>query len=146
MSSPLEHLSGNGHLGKFFIDGLWVPPRGSATAVVLNPATEEPLCEIPLGNGDDVASAVAAARRAIVGWKRTEPAHRADLLGRLQATLEARHEILAHCLTLEMGAAIGYQRFQFFAGVLHFCIECEPEGGAFTLAAFQAYISLHLFY
>lgn len=110
MSSPLEHLSGNGHLGKFFIDGLWVPPRGSATAVVLNPATEEPLCEIPLGNGDDVAAAVAAARLAIVGWKRTEPAHRADLLGRLQAALEARQEILAHCLTLEMGAAIGYAR------------------------------------
>jgi aldehyde dehydrogenase (NAD+) len=110
MNAPLEHLSGNGHLDKFFIDGLWVSPRGNTTAVVTNPATEEPLCEIPLGNGDDVAAAVAAARRAVVGWKRTEPAYRADLLGRLEAVLQARLEMLAHCLTLEMGAAISYAR------------------------------------
>ncbi|WP_126975341.1 aldehyde dehydrogenase family protein [Frigidibacter oleivorans] len=110
MNSPLEHLSGTAHLGKFFIDGRWVAPRGGAVAAVVNPATERPLCEVPLGNGEDVADAVAAARRALAGWKWTEPARRAELLDRLQAGLEARQDLLARCLTLEMGAAIGYAR------------------------------------
>lgn len=110
MTPPLEHLARNGHLGRFFVDGRWVSPRGDTTAPVINPATEAILCEVPLGNRDDVADAVAGARRAVVGWKRTEPARRADLLARLEAGLEARLDMLALCLTQEMGAAIGYAR------------------------------------
>ena len=108
--TPLEHLSRNGHLDKFFIDGQWVEPRGAAKGVVVNPATEEVVSQFPLGNGEDVDAAVAAARRAFAAWSRTTPEYRAGLLDRLQALLEARSELLAQCLTLEMGAAIGYAR------------------------------------
>ncbi len=108
--TPLEHLSRNGHLDKFFIDGQWVDPRGAAKGVVVNPATEEAVAGFPLGNGEDVDAAVVAARRAFATWSRTTPKYRAGLLDRLQALLEARSELLAQCLTLEMGAAIGYAR------------------------------------
>ncbi|MER8836416.1 aldehyde dehydrogenase family protein [Mesorhizobium sp. M0909] len=110
MMTPLEHLARNGHLDKFFIDGQWVEPSGTATGVVVNPATEEVVSQFPLGNGKDVDAAVAAARRAFATWSRTTPEDRAGLLGRLQALLEARGELLAQCLSLEMGAAIGYAR------------------------------------
>jgi hypothetical protein len=41
MITPLEHLSRNGRLDRFFIDGEWREPRGTAKGVVVNPATEE---------------------------------------------------------------------------------------------------------
>jgi aldehyde dehydrogenase (NAD+) len=110
MIAPLEHLSRNGHLQKFFIDGQWLEPRGTAKGVVVNPATEEVVTQFPLGNRDDVDAAVSAARRAFATWSRTKPGHRAGLLDRLHAVLEARSEQLAQCITLEIGAAIGYAR------------------------------------
>ena len=110
MTTPLEHLSRNGRLDRFFIDGEWREPRGTAKGVVVNPATEEVVTRFPLGNGEDVDAAVSAARRAFATWSRTKPEYRAGLLDRLQALLEARSELLAQCLTLEMGAAIGYAR------------------------------------
>lgn len=108
--TPLEHLTRNDRLGKFFIDGQWVAPHGTGKAVIVNPATEQAVCEVPLGNSRDVEAAVQAARKAFDGWSRSKPAHRAALLDRLQALLEVRCELFAQCLTLEMGAAIGYAR------------------------------------
>jgi aldehyde dehydrogenase (NAD+) len=110
MTPPLEHLSRNGRLARFFIDGAWRVPKGAATADVVNPATEAVVARFPLGNREDVDAAVAAARRAFAGWSRTTPEYRAGLLDRLQALLEARSELIAQCLTLEMGVAIGYAR------------------------------------
>jgi aldehyde dehydrogenase (NAD+) len=110
MTAPLEHLSRNGHLDRFFIDGEWREPNGIAKGAVVNPATEEIVTRFPLGNGEDVDAAVSAARRAFASWSRTEPEYRAGLLDRLLALLEARGELIAQTLTLEMGAAIGYAR------------------------------------
>ncbi|NEJ72880.1 aldehyde dehydrogenase family protein [Rhizobium phaseoli] len=110
MIAPLEHLSRNGRLDKFFIDGRWLEPRGSAKGVVVNPATEEVVTQFALGDGWDVDAAVSAARRAFTTWSRTRPEFRAGLLDRLQALLEARSELFAQCLSFEMGAAIGYAR------------------------------------
>jgi aldehyde dehydrogenase (NAD+) len=110
MTAPLEHLSRNGRLDRFFIGGEWREPSGTAEGEVVNPATEEVVARFPLGNGTDVDAAVSAARRAFAGWSRTEPEYRAGLLDRLQALLEARSELIAQCLTLEMGVAIGYAR------------------------------------
>ncbi|WP_297105481.1 aldehyde dehydrogenase family protein [uncultured Devosia sp.] len=109
-TSPLRHLADNGHLGRFYIDGQWVSPCGAALADVVNPATEEVVVQVPLGNEQDVDMAVAAARRAFDTWSQTTPAQRAALLERLQQQLEASAELIAQCLTLEMGAAISYAR------------------------------------
>ncbi|HAR30394.1 MAG TPA: aldehyde dehydrogenase family protein, partial [Gammaproteobacteria bacterium] len=49
---------------KFYIDGQWVDPIGTATLDVINPATEESIGRIAMGNAEDVNRAVAAARRA----------------------------------------------------------------------------------
>ena len=78
MTTPLEHLSRNGRLGTFFIDGEWLVPRGTGQAAVTNPATEEVVTQFPLGNGEDVDAAVSAARRAFATWSRTKPDYRAS--------------------------------------------------------------------
>lgn len=110
MNSPVEHLARSGNLGRFFIDGRWVAPQGTGTAEVVNPATEEVLCRIPLGNGQDVDASVAAAARAFTGWSRTTRETRAAHLARLEALLEENTERLALCMSLEMGAALGYAK------------------------------------
>ncbi|MEJ2002437.1 MAG: aldehyde dehydrogenase family protein [Maritimibacter sp.] len=110
MITPLDHLTGSGHLNQFFIGGAWVAPKGDAFGSVINPATEEAVCRFPLGNGADVEAAVLAARRAFPGWSRSTPEYRAELLDRLAALIEARRELFAQCLTLEMGAALNYAR------------------------------------
>ena len=46
---------------KFYIDGQWVDPIGTDTCDVINPATEQPIGKIALGNEQDVDRAVAAA-------------------------------------------------------------------------------------
>ena len=46
---------------KFFINGKWVEPNSNETLSVINPATEEVICDISLGNQYDLDTAVAAA-------------------------------------------------------------------------------------
>jgi aldehyde dehydrogenase (NAD+) len=114
------------NLSKFYIDGAWVTPQSSKVFPVLNPATEQQVGEIVLGNPDDVDIAVAAANRAFDTWSRTSKEQRLELLERLLAVTEKRLEDLAQAMTLEMGAPITMSReAQADAAVGHLvtCIE-----------------------
>jgi len=110
MTSPVQHLMEAGLLGKFYIDGEWRKAIGSVTASVINPATEQPIAKVALGDEEDVDCAVAAARRAFAGWSRKPAAERAALLDRIHVLLVERLELFAQALTCEMGAAITYAR------------------------------------
>lgn len=110
MTTAVDDLHRSGHLDCFYIAGEWARPHGRNVTAVVNPATEMPLCQAPLGNARDVDDAVAAARRAFPGWSRTAPDRRAALLARLEAAMERHAERLAQCLTLEMGVAISCAR------------------------------------
>lgn len=88
----------------FYIDGQWQKPQGSDVAEVVNPATEELVARVAMGNGADVDRAVAAARAAFAGWSQTPPAQRAEYLDRIAAGIEARTADLADAITAEMGS------------------------------------------
>ncbi len=88
----------------FYIDGQWQKPQGSDVTKVVNPATEEPVARVAMGNGADVDRAVAAARAAFEGWSQTPPAQRAQYLDRISAGIEARTAELADAITAEMGS------------------------------------------
>ncbi len=60
MSANLSSLK----LDSFYINGEWCAPRGIEHFTVLNPATEQSLGELAMGNSDDVNRAVAAAKAA----------------------------------------------------------------------------------
>ncbi|TFZ05633.1 aldehyde dehydrogenase family protein [Ramlibacter henchirensis] len=94
----------------FYIDGAWRDAAGHDTAQVINPATEQAIADVALGREEDVEAAVAAARRAFAGWSRTQPAERAELLGRVHRLVLERLELFAQAITKEMGAAIAYAR------------------------------------
>src|SRR5215210_4971165 len=106
-SSVIQHLTGAGHLDRIFVDGEWVLPAGQERASVIDPSTEEPVAQIALGNAQDVAAAVDAARRAFAGWSVSSPPTRVALLGRVHSLILERAELFAQAISLEMGAAIG---------------------------------------
>jgi len=91
---------------KFYIGGTWVCASNRETIEVLNPATEEPIAWLALGNVADVDAAVEAARGSFESYARTSVAERQALLRRIADGLAARREELAQLLTMEMGAPI----------------------------------------
>lgn len=98
------------NLSKFYIDGAWVTPQSEQVFPVMNPATEQRVGEIILGNSDDVNLAVAAANRAFETFSRTSKEKRLELLYRLLEVTKSRLEDLAQAMTLEMGAPISMSR------------------------------------
>ena len=98
------------NLQKFYINGEWVNPLSDATMAVLNPATEQQIGLVALGNDADVDRAVAAANAAFEGFSQTSKNERLALLGRVREITKARFEDLAQAMRMEMGAPITMSR------------------------------------
>ncbi len=98
------------NLNKYYIDGAWVTPSSTREFPVMNPATEQQIGVITLGNEDDVNRAVAAAKAAFETYSRTTKEERLVLLEKLLEVTKARMEELAQAMTAEMGAPITMSR------------------------------------
>jgi acyl-CoA reductase-like NAD-dependent aldehyde dehydrogenase len=95
--------------------------------VVVNPATEETIAEVPAASAEDADRTVEAARRAFPGWRAVAPADRARLLRRLAGLVEEHGEELARLETRNVGKPIADSRgevamvaevFYFYAGAV----------------------------
>jgi aldehyde dehydrogenase (NAD+) len=74
-----------------FVDGEFAPAKDGRTRTVLEPATEEPLCEVAEAGVADVDRAVKAARRAYTRvWSRMPGRERGKYLFRLARLLQER--------------------------------------------------------
>ena len=98
-----------------------------ATVTVLNPATEQPLAELPQAGVEEADAAVARARAAYPGWRAVAPADRGRLLRRLATLVEEHGEELARIESRNAGKPIGGARgeigmvaqvFHFYAGAV----------------------------
>jgi len=98
------------NLQKFYINGAWVYPDSTATMPVINPANEEIIATVALGNAVDVDRAVAAASQAFATFSMTSKQERLALLERIKQVTEARFEDLAQAMREEMGAPITFAR------------------------------------
>jgi len=72
----------------------------------INPATEEPLDDVPDHTPAEVASRLEAAGRAFAEWRRTPMARRSDLMRRAAAVLRQRSPELSALMTREMGKPV----------------------------------------
>ncbi|WP_374371026.1 aldehyde dehydrogenase family protein [Tabrizicola sp.] len=105
---------------KFYIDGQWVDPISTARIGVENPATEEIVCEVAMGNEKDADRAILAARAAFDGWTYTPVKDRIALVKRVLDVYNARYEDFAQVMSTEMGAPITWARnAQAWAGQVH---------------------------
>ena len=98
------------NLSKFYIAGEWVNPISDNMMPVLNPATEEQIGTIALGNITDVENAVAAAKSAFDSFSLISKADRLALLNELKRLTRKRFEDLAQAMRMEMGAPITMAR------------------------------------
>ncbi|MHA7777841.1 aldehyde dehydrogenase family protein [Roseibium sp. M-1] len=95
---------------QFYIGGAWVDPVEPKSLEVINPATEQPVSVISLGNAADVDKAVKAAQAAFATWSETSVEDRAALLERIIAIYERRFSEMADAIRLEMGAPKTFAR------------------------------------
>ena len=120
---------------KFYINGEWVSAKGSETCDVINPATEEIVATISLGNEDDLNDAVAAAKKAFASFSQTTRSDRLSLLNDILAVYKRRWADVAEAIKLELGAphdlahksqaGVGYSHLKAFINALE---DFEFEG------------------
>lgn len=106
-----------------FIDGSWVDSASPDTLQVINPATEEPIGNVPAGTRADAVAAIEAARRAFDHgpWPRMSVAQRREVLARMVEGMVRRRDELIELNILETGttrpvAAV----LQIDAAIAHF--------------------------
>src|SRR5438270_4128148 len=94
---------------------------------VLEPATEEPLADLPSAGVEETDAAVARAKAAFPAWRAVAPADRARLLRRLATLVEEHHEELSRIESRNVGKPINGARgevgmvaqvFHFYAGAV----------------------------
>jgi len=89
---------------KFYIDGAWVDPADPKPFDVINPANEQVIGQIMMGNEDDLNKAVAAAKKAFPSFSQTSAEERLALLDKIIEVYQARYAEIAATISAEMGA------------------------------------------
>jgi len=94
-----------------FIGGEWRKPVEGKYFDSVSPSTEEKLAEIAYGSAEDVAEAVAAARRGYERyWRKLPPRERAKYLYRIARAITERSRELAVLETIDGGKPIKESR------------------------------------
>jgi aldehyde dehydrogenase (NAD+) len=94
-----------------FINGRFVEPRARGRFFsTVNPATEEPLAEVVLGNARDIDAAVRAAAAAQPKWAAIRSVERAKYIFRIARRIQERARELAVLETMDGGKPIRESR------------------------------------
>ncbi len=91
---------------KMYINGDWCGSENGATIDVINPATEELLDTVPDATPADVNKAVAAAKAAFDGWRKTPVIERSEMIREMARKLEDNMVAYATLLTKEQGKVL----------------------------------------
>jgi len=122
LSTPFDFES-----HQVFINGEWVNPQSGESLPLINPSTGEGLCDIALGNADDIAAAVKAAEQALSGdWGRATALERGRCLSRLGQLVLEHVETLAELEALDVGKPLSQARNDAIALARY----CEFYAGA----------------
>ncbi len=95
---------------KFYIGGQWIEPHSRETLEVINPANEEVIGSVTLGDREDVKTAVASARAAFESYSQWTVDERVALFERIIAVYNRRMPELAEIISREMGAPLSLAR------------------------------------
>jgi succinate-semialdehyde dehydrogenase/glutarate-semialdehyde dehydrogenase len=95
------------------IDGTWME---RADMPVLNPATGQPMGYMPDCTAEETTAAIAAAERALAGWRKRTHAERADILMRWYQLMIDHADDLAMILTAEQGKPLAEARGEITYG------------------------------
>jgi len=88
---------------KFYINGEWIDPISKDILDVINPANEEIIAQISLGNKADLDTAVNAAKNSFNSWSTSSVDLRLQLLNKLKEIYQLRFDEMTKAIILEMG-------------------------------------------
>lgn len=93
------------HYGKMrlYIDGKWINSESEVVKDKRNPATDEPIAEVPISTKEEVYKAVEAAARAFEKWREVPLRDRIQYIYRLKYRFEERFDELARVLVQDHG-------------------------------------------
>lgn len=114
-----------------YINGEFVVPRGKDRLDLINPATEERIGDVRLGNDEDVELAVEAARRALPALAASTKAERIDMLHSLRDAIATDPDELIQAMTEEYGAPSYFTAFSVQNAASIFDVMAE------TVAAYE---------
>jgi aldehyde dehydrogenase (NAD+) len=109
--SDLQHFD-------LYIDGKHVKPNGNEYSLDIDPATEEPIAAVALGNKADVDVAVTAARAALKVWGGMRAADRGRILSRAADLIEKNSEELVQIESRDAGKPLAGVRRQDMPAVI----------------------------
>ena len=111
---------------QFYVNGAWVDALGDGVLDVINPATEQPINTIAMGNTADVDRAVAAAKGAFESFSQTTKEERIELFGRILGAYQEMLPLMGETISEEMGAPLGLANAaQAPSGLGHFMTTLE---------------------
>src|SRR6266481_2514464 len=103
---------------KNFIAGEWVAPRTGAYFENRNPADwDDVIGCFPRSGAEDVARAIASAKRGFAQWSKTPAPIRGQVLQRVGDLLVQRKEAMAKAMTREMGKVLAETRGDVQEGI-----------------------------
>jgi betaine-aldehyde dehydrogenase len=122
---------------KLFINGKSSDASDRKTTAVINPATEETLCEAASASVPDVDTAVTGAQRTYEqAWRDYTPGKRAQVMFEIARVLREHAEELSQLESLSIGKpisdardeiAMGARTFEYYAGAISkFCGQTIP--------------------
>ncbi len=97
-------------IDKIYIDGSFVTPKGSQMFDLINPTTNQLAGQVQLGNEEDAAIAIAAAKKAFKTFSKTTKAERIDYLRRLHQAVSKRKEELINAVVEEYGGTLRFAK------------------------------------
>ena len=102
---------------KNYINGEWSESKATDIMTNINPATGEPISEVPMSTEQEINAAVSAAREAFAEWRQVPPVSRARYLFELKELLEENFEELSIVQTKEHGKTIDESRGETRRGI-----------------------------
>ena len=122
---------------QLFINGARRSSSDGKVMPVVNPATEETLCEVAAATEANVDAAVLGAQKAFEkGWRDCTPGKRAEIMFNLARVLREHAEELSQLETANIGKpisdardeiALGARAFEYYAGAISkFCGQTIP--------------------
>lgn len=90
-----------------FIDGQSVAPAAGRMMPSFDPGLGRAFADFAAGDAEDVERAVQSAIRGLAIWRKTSPAERQAVLGRMGASLRRNRDLIALLDTLDSGKTLG---------------------------------------
>ncbi|HCJ4789286.1 TPA: CoA-acylating methylmalonate-semialdehyde dehydrogenase [Listeria innocua] len=102
---------------KNYINGEWVESKADKYEDVINPATGEVLCQVPISTRAELDQAAVIAEQAFEKWSQVAVPRRARVLFSFQQLLIQHKEELARLITLENGKNLSEARGEVQRGI-----------------------------